>query len=191
MHAARTRRNAHAIALARPLLPRSPLASGLLLGGIVCRYLGYHHLSAYGVGAATGWTFGVIGTILGYYFLMSREGRFEGTLAFPLDTNLHAVIRFEALEPPSDAFLVRGTITGSNWNRGQLLRLSVTGVTLYADDQHVTFVVPGTGFRKDGTLGKRQLPVSLSASPDEFNGFVQSEARRWRTVIRENGVKLD
>ena len=70
-----------------------------------------------------------VGTILGYYFLMSREGRFEGTLAFPLDTNLHAVIRFEALEPPSDAFLVRGTISGSNWNRGQLL-LALTGARL-------------------------------------------------------------
>lgn len=37
-----------------------------------------------------------------------------------------------------------------------LLRLSVAGVTLYATDGHVIFVVQGTRFRKDGTLGKRQ-----------------------------------
>ncbi|MDQ2084783.1 hypothetical protein RA307_31780 [Xanthobacteraceae bacterium Astr-EGSB] len=35
-----------------------------------------------------------------------------------------------------------------------LLRLSVTGMTVYTDDKHVTFLVTGTRFRKDGTLGK-------------------------------------
>lgn len=36
----------------------------------------------------------------------------------------------------------------------RLLRISVTGATLYAGDEGVTFVVDGTRFRKDGTLGK-------------------------------------
>ena len=43
----------------------------------------------------------------------------------------------------------------------------------------------------DGTLAKRQLPVSLSASPDEFNAFVHAEAKRWTKIIQDNGVRLD
>jgi hypothetical protein len=67
-----------------------------------------------------------LGTILGYYVMMTPslsngDARFEGVLAFPLDTNLHALVHFEALEPPSDQFLVKGAITGSSWNRGQVL----------------------------------------------------------------------
>jgi len=34
------------------------------------------------------------------------------------------------------------------------LRLSVTAITLYANDKQVTFTVNGRRFRKDGTLGK-------------------------------------
>src|SRR3546814_926015 len=45
--------------------------------------------------------------------------------------------------------------------RGRVLRLSVTGISLYADDKHATFVVNGTRFRKDGTLGKLQDTLSL------------------------------
>ena len=41
-------------------------------------------------------------------------------------------------------------------NGGQLLRLSVTGSTLYVTDEDVVFIVNGTRFRKDGTLGKRE-----------------------------------
>jgi hypothetical protein len=39
-------------------------------------------------------------------------------------------------------------------NSGRLLRLSVTGLTLSANDKDVTFMVNGRRFRKDGTLGK-------------------------------------
>ncbi|MES0110164.1 hypothetical protein [Mesorhizobium sp. M0013] len=46
-------------------------------------------------------------------------------------------------------------------NTGRLLRLSVTGTTLYASDEHVTFIVNGTRFRKDGTLGKLQDVLRL------------------------------
>ena len=44
---------------------------------------------------------------------------------------------------------------------------------------------------QDGSLTKRQLPISVSASPEEFNTFVQSEARRWTKIIKENAVKID
>jgi tripartite-type tricarboxylate transporter receptor subunit TctC len=43
----------------------------------------------------------------------------------------------------------------------------------------------------DGTLAKRNLPVSLSASPEEFAGFVRSEANRWKKIIADNNVKID
>ena len=43
----------------------------------------------------------------------------------------------------------------------------------------------------DGTLSKRQLPVSLSASPEEFTAFVNSEAKRWEKIIKANNVKID
>ncbi|WP_353646276.1 hypothetical protein [Mesorhizobium sp. WSM2239] len=46
-------------------------------------------------------------------------------------------------------------------NGGRLLRLSVTGTTLYAGDDYVTFVVNGIRFRKDGTVGKLQEALSL------------------------------
>jgi Carboxypeptidase regulatory-like domain len=65
-----------------------------------------------------------VGTILGYYVMLSPGGtdaRFEGVIAFPLDVNLHVVAHFEALEPPSDLFVVNGSTTASTWNRGQVL----------------------------------------------------------------------
>lgn len=66
-----------------------------------------------------------VGTILGYYEMVTPstpgDARFEGALAFPLDTNLHAVIHFEALEPPDDTYVVNGSSVASSWNRGQLL----------------------------------------------------------------------
>ena len=43
----------------------------------------------------------------------------------------------------------------------RLLRLSVTEVSLYASERHVTFIVNGTRFRKDGTLGKVQDTLTL------------------------------
>jgi Carboxypeptidase regulatory-like domain len=74
-----------------------------------------------------------LGTTLGYYVMVSpsasNDARFEGVLAFPLAANLHAVVRYEALEPPADSFLVKGTVVGKSWNRGQLL-LALSGVRL-------------------------------------------------------------
>jgi tripartite-type tricarboxylate transporter receptor subunit TctC len=43
----------------------------------------------------------------------------------------------------------------------------------------------------DGSLARRQLPVSLSASPEEFTAFVQAEADRWQKIIRDNNVRID
>ena len=43
----------------------------------------------------------------------------------------------------------------------------------------------------DGTLGKRALPVSLSATPEDFAAFVNAEAKRWQKIIQDNGVRID
>jgi tripartite-type tricarboxylate transporter receptor subunit TctC len=43
----------------------------------------------------------------------------------------------------------------------------------------------------DGSLAKRQLPVSLSPSPEEYAAFVNAEAKRWEKIIRDNNVKID
>ena len=65
-----------------------------------------------------------VGTVLGYYEMVTPatpgDARFEGVLAFPLDKGLHAVIRFEALNPPDDTYMV-GSSVPSSWNRGQVL----------------------------------------------------------------------
>ena len=65
-----------------------------------------------------------VGTVLGYYEMVTPatpgDARFEGVLAFPLDKGLHAVIRFEALSPPDDTYMV-GSSVASSWNRGQVL----------------------------------------------------------------------
>ncbi|MES0038865.1 hypothetical protein NKJ74_26990 [Mesorhizobium sp. M0046] len=47
-------------------------------------------------------------------------------------------------------------------SRGQLLQLSVIGTSLYPSDGHVTFVIQGMRFRKDGTLGKLHETLTLS-----------------------------
>jgi hypothetical protein len=73
-----------------------------------------------------------IGTILAESYLMTPGGddaRFEGVLAFQLDENLHAVVNVELLEPASDAFVVKGLIIASTWNRGQAF-LALTRIRL-------------------------------------------------------------
>jgi hypothetical protein len=44
---------------------------------------------------------------------------------------------------------------------GRLLRLAVTSLTLYASGDGVTFVVNGTRFRKDGSVGKQQDAIRI------------------------------
>ncbi len=40
-------------------------------------------------------------------------------------------------------------------------------------------------------LTKRLIPPALSASPAEFNAYVQAEARRWDKIIKDNKVSID
>jgi tripartite-type tricarboxylate transporter receptor subunit TctC len=43
----------------------------------------------------------------------------------------------------------------------------------------------------EGALAKRQLPISLSASPKESDDYVQSEAKRWEKIIKDNNLRID
>ena len=66
----------------------------------------------------------VIGTILSEYTLLSPGGndaRFEAVLAFQLAENLHAVVHLDLVEPASDDFVVKQSISASTWHRGQAL----------------------------------------------------------------------
>ena len=75
----------------------------------------------------------LVGTVLGYFHLMTPpttgDARFEAALAFPLDVNLFAIVHVELLEPPSDLYVVNGSVVASTWNRGQAL-LALSGVRL-------------------------------------------------------------
>ena len=43
----------------------------------------------------------------------------------------------------------------------------------------------------EGLLAKRQLPLALSVSASEFDGYVQSESKRWQKIIRDNKVAIE
>mgnify|MGYP006275902751 CR=1 FL=1 len=40
-------------------------------------------------------------------------------------------------------------------------------------------------------LQKRIIPVTLSASPADFDAYVRSESQRWAKIIKDNNVKID
>ena len=52
--------------------------------------------------------------------------------------------------------------TVSSRRNGQLVRISAESVSLYAGENHVTFVVSGKRFRKDGTFGKLNETMTFS-----------------------------
>jgi tripartite-type tricarboxylate transporter receptor subunit TctC len=35
------------------------------------------------------------------------------------------------------------------------------------------------------------VPIAVSRSPEEFQGYVRDEIRRWERIIRENNIKLE
>src|SRR5262245_20860991 len=56
---------------------------------------------------------------------------------------------------------------------------------------HATAVAAMKDLEAEGVLEKRQTPMSLSASPAEFDAYVQSELKRWEKIIKDNNVKID
>ena len=56
---------------------------------------------------------------------------------------------------------------------------------------HAEIVAVMKELEADGALTKRAIPMSLSASPAEFDAYVQAESKRWMQIIRDNNVKID
>lgn len=56
---------------------------------------------------------------------------------------------------------------------------------------HAVAVAAMKELEAEGVLEKRQTPMSLSASPAEFDAYVQSELKRWERVIKDNNVRID
>lgn len=80
----------------------------------------------------------LIGTIHSFYVLKygppAQEAAFDGAVAIPLPGGVHAIVRFELLEPASNsagplgAHHVQG-VTAQTWNRGQALQ-ALAGISL-------------------------------------------------------------
>ena len=56
---------------------------------------------------------------------------------------------------------------------------------------HAVAVAAMKELEAEGVLEKRQTPISVSASPAEFNAYVLSEMQRWDRIIKDNKVKID
>lgn len=56
---------------------------------------------------------------------------------------------------------------------------------------HAVSVAAMQELESEGLLAKRQTPISLSASPAEFDAYVLSEMKRWDKIIKDNKVKID
>jgi tripartite-type tricarboxylate transporter receptor subunit TctC len=56
---------------------------------------------------------------------------------------------------------------------------------------HATAVAAMKELEAEGVLEKRQTPMSLSASPTEFDAYVLSELKRWEKIIKANNVRID
>ncbi|WP_244508313.1 hypothetical protein [Mesorhizobium sp. LCM 4577] len=50
--------------------------------------------------------------------------------------------------------------------QGRIVRISVTSTAVYSSEKGIIFVVDGTRFRKDGTLGKQQDEIRLYFADD-------------------------
>lgn len=61
-----------------------------------------------------------------------------------------------------------GDIVASQRN-GAFVRISVASVSLYSTEKHITFVLAGTRFRKDGTLGKMSEMISFALDRGDQN----------------------
>ena len=59
------------------------------------------------------------------------------------------------------------------------------------DKLHAVAVAAMKELEAEGALGKRQTPISLSASPEDFNRYVMAELKRWDKIIKDNNVRID
>ena len=79
-------------------------------------------------------------------------------------------------------------IGSDNWNG--IFAPARTPKTVLAK-LHATAVAAMKELEAEGVLEKRQTPMSLSASPADFDAYVLSELKRWDRIIKDNKVKID
>jgi tripartite-type tricarboxylate transporter receptor subunit TctC len=56
---------------------------------------------------------------------------------------------------------------------------------------HAEIIAAMKAIEAEGGFAKRAIPMSLSASPAEFDSYVAAESQRWAKIIRDNNVKID
>lgn len=59
------------------------------------------------------------------------------------------------------------------------------------DKLHAVFVAVMRDPEMQPLLAKRQIPMSLSESPQDFDRYVRSESARWSRIIKDNNVRID
>ena len=59
------------------------------------------------------------------------------------------------------------------------------------DKLHATIVAAMREPEMQDYLAKRLIPVTLSASPRDFDDYVRAESKRWAKIIKDNHVKID
>ena len=56
---------------------------------------------------------------------------------------------------------------------------------------HAAIVAEMKNTEMQDYLTKRLIPVTLNASPAEFDAYVRSESQRWMKIIKDNNVRID
>lgn len=59
------------------------------------------------------------------------------------------------------------------------------------DKLHAAIVAEMKNPEMQDYLTKRLIPVTLNASPAEFDAYVRSESQRWAKIIKDNNVNID
>lgn len=75
-----------------------------------------------------------------------------------------------------------------NWN-GVFVRAGTPKAVL--SKLHGEIVIAMKELEAEGMLTKRAIPLSVSATPAEFDAYVVSENKRWLKIIRDNNVSID
>ena len=96
------------------------------------------------------------------FFVLQVERRSapsELVVAFPVAPKLHVFVRFLLLRPESDAYVVKGSMLASSWNRGQaLLAMSRTRL----EGNLPPALVTARPRRRESSGLRRRLPPSCS-----------------------------
>jgi len=79
-------------------------------------------------------------------------------------------------------------IGSMNWNG--LFAPAKTPAAI-VDKLHRTSVAIMTDADMQDFMAKRGIPVTVSASPAEFNAYVRSERERWTKIVNDNQVRID